>query len=193
MPQYNKLADAVRTLRPAPGLDAGATQGSLIDDRAVRSGRAHQRCARERRPGEDYGQRRVRRPLLRTDGARRRHAVYGDCTRGDVRSGGAAVPLPYRRGSDRGQRHALRPCRVFPLRPRRRARLAGGPRRSSRAWSASIPGSSRPRWRHFGGGRESGLGREGSKYGIEEFLEVSFTSVSAESEYRCLRNRPLEK
>src|SRR5882672_2650392 len=30
-----KLADAVRKLKPAPGLDAGATQGPLIDDRAV--------------------------------------------------------------------------------------------------------------------------------------------------------------
>ena len=36
-----KLADAVRTLRPAPGLDADATQGPLIDDRAVRKVEEH--------------------------------------------------------------------------------------------------------------------------------------------------------
>src|SRR5687768_1250530 len=30
-----KLADAVRTLRPAPGFEPGATQGPLIDDKAV--------------------------------------------------------------------------------------------------------------------------------------------------------------
>jgi succinate-semialdehyde dehydrogenase/glutarate-semialdehyde dehydrogenase len=29
----------------------------------------------------------------------------------------------------------------------------------------------------FGGVKESGLGREGSKYGIEEFLEVKYISL----------------
>ena len=30
-----KLAEAVKKLKPAPGLEAGATQGPLIDDKAV--------------------------------------------------------------------------------------------------------------------------------------------------------------
>ena len=36
-----KLADAVRKLKPAPGLDAGATQGPLIDDKAVEKVESH--------------------------------------------------------------------------------------------------------------------------------------------------------
>src|SRR5207253_7166873 len=40
-----KLADAVKKLKPAPGLDAGATQGPLIDDRAVEKVESHIRDA----------------------------------------------------------------------------------------------------------------------------------------------------
>ena len=36
-----KLADAVKKLKPAPGLEAGATQGPLIDDRAVEKVESH--------------------------------------------------------------------------------------------------------------------------------------------------------
>ena len=36
-----KLAEAVKKLKPAPGLDAGATQGPLIDDRAVEKVESH--------------------------------------------------------------------------------------------------------------------------------------------------------
>ena len=36
-----KLADAVRKLKPAPGLEAGATQGPLIDDKAVQKVESH--------------------------------------------------------------------------------------------------------------------------------------------------------
>src|SRR5207237_8846413 len=36
-----KLAEAVKKLIPAPGLDAGATQGPLIDDRAVEKVESH--------------------------------------------------------------------------------------------------------------------------------------------------------
>src|SRR5213596_2025384 len=36
-----KLAEAVKTLKPAPGTEAGATQGPLIDDRAVAKVESH--------------------------------------------------------------------------------------------------------------------------------------------------------
>src|SRR5260221_5546340 len=36
-----KLSDAVKKLKPAPGLEAGATQGPLIDDKAVAKAESH--------------------------------------------------------------------------------------------------------------------------------------------------------
>ncbi|MGO4331991.1 aldehyde dehydrogenase family protein [Cupriavidus sp. 2TAF22] len=33
---------------------------------------------------------------------------------------------------------------------------------------------SKPRKRPFGGVKQSGLGREGSKYGIEDYLEIQY-------------------
>src|SRR3989475_470217 len=83
-----RLSVAVRKLKPAPGLEAGATQGPLIDDRAAEKVESH----------------------------------IGDAT-----SQGAKVLVW-------GRRHTL-----------------GG-----------------------GGVKESGLGREGSKYGMEEFLEIKY-------------------
>ena len=47
-------------------------------------------------------------------------------------------------------------------------------RRSNTASSASASASSRPRSPPSGGMKERGIGREGSKYGIEEFLEVKY-------------------
>src|SRR5688572_5208936 len=43
-----KLADAVRTLKPAPGLEPGATQGPLIDDKAVAKVEEHIKDAVEK-------------------------------------------------------------------------------------------------------------------------------------------------
>src|ERR1700732_1080805 len=43
-----KLAAAVKMLKPAPGLEAGSTQGPLIDDAAVEKGESHVRDAQEK-------------------------------------------------------------------------------------------------------------------------------------------------
>jgi len=51
---------------------------------------------------------------------------------------------------------------------------AGGEALTGTASSASTPASSRPKSRPSAGCKESGLGREGSKYGIEEFLEIKY-------------------
>jgi succinate-semialdehyde dehydrogenase/glutarate-semialdehyde dehydrogenase len=45
------------------------------------------------------------------------------------------------------------------------------------ASSASTPGSSRRRWRPFGGVKQSGVGREGSKYGIDDFVQIKYVSM----------------
>jgi hypothetical protein len=49
------------------------------------------------------------------------------------------------------------------------ATLGASPRRSNTASSASTIETA-----PFGGMKESGIGREGSKHGIEEFLEVKY-------------------
>ena len=74
-------------------------------------------------------------------------------------------------GDRAGQRHRVRP-RVRISTPATSAASGASPRRSNTASSASTRASSPPRCAPFGGVKESGLGREGSKYGIEEFLEI---------------------
>jgi succinate-semialdehyde dehydrogenase / glutarate-semialdehyde dehydrogenase len=58
------------------------------------------------------------------------------------------------------------------------AASGGSPKPSNTASSASTRASSRRNpageIAPFGGMKESGIGREGSKYGIEEFLEVKY-------------------
>ena len=49
----------------------------------------------------------------------------------------------------------------------------------------------------FGGVKESGLGREGSKYGIEEFMEVKYLCLGGiwrpvpQLEGACQKGRPI--
>ena len=116
----------------------------------------------------------ARRQLLRADRADRRHAADEGRPRGDVRAGGAAVPLQDGGGGDR----------AWPT-----TRRSASPPISTRATSAAC-------WRvaealeygivginegiisteiaPFGGVKESGIGREGSHHGIEEFLEIKY-------------------
>jgi succinate-semialdehyde dehydrogenase/glutarate-semialdehyde dehydrogenase len=69
-----------------------------------------------------------------------------------------------------GQRHRIRPRRLFLL-LRHRPHLAR--RRGPRYGIVGInEGIISTEIAPFGGMKESGIGREGSKYGIEEFLEV---------------------
>ncbi len=57
----------------------------------------------------------------------------------------------------------------------------GGSSAWPRPWntgsSASTRGSSRPRWHPFGGMKSSGLGREGSSHGIEDYLEIKYLAL----------------
>ena len=58
---------------------------------------------------------------------------------------------------------------------------AGDPGRdsaSTSAWSPSTAGWSRDPAAPFGGTKQSGLGREGSREGILEFLETQYIAVT---------------
>jgi succinate-semialdehyde dehydrogenase/glutarate-semialdehyde dehydrogenase len=102
-----------------------------------------------------------------------RAARRADLPRGNLRPGRAAVPLQDRGGGDRaGQRHRIRPRRVF-LR-----RDIGRIFRVAEALEYGIVGINEgiisTEVAPFGGVKESGLGREGSKYGIEDYLEIKY-------------------
>jgi len=48
----------------------------------------------------------------------------------------------------------------------------------SMAWSVITPDSFRTKFAPFGGMKQSGIGREGSKYGIDEYLEIKYFCTS---------------
>ena len=127
-----KLAEAVKKLKPAPGIDAGATQGPLIDDRAVEKVESHIADATSKGAKVLVGGKRHAlggrffEPTILTD-VTPEMAVAREETFGPV------APLfrfDGRSRRDRAcQRHRVRPRRVL-LRPRRRPHLAR--RRSAR-------------------------------------------------------------
>src|SRR4051812_158715 len=170
-----KLTDAVRQLKPAPGLEPGATQGPLIDDRAVEKVEEHINDAL-------------------TKGARlavggHRHALGGRFFEPTVLTGvtpdmmlareetfGPVAPL-FRFATDA---EALRLANdtEFGLAAYFYGRDIARVWRVAEGLECGIVGINTglisTEVAPFGGVKESGLGREGSKYGIEEFLEVKY-------------------
>ena len=165
-----------QSLKVGTGTEPGVTQGPLIDQDAVDEGRGPRRrrdeARREGRAGRQASC--ARRQLLRADAADRRDAANEDLPRGDVRPRRAADPVQDRRGGDRArQPHRVRP-RVVLLLARHRRASGASPKRSNTAWSASTPASSSTEVAPFGGVKQSGIGREGSKYGIDEYVETKY-------------------
>jgi succinate-semialdehyde dehydrogenase / glutarate-semialdehyde dehydrogenase len=170
-----KLATAVRRLCPAPGLDAGATQGPLIDDKAVEKVESHIADATSKGASVLVGGHRHARggrffePTILT-GVTPKMAIAREETFGPV--------APIFRFETEADAIALANDTEFGLAAYFYGRDIGRIWRVAEALECGIVGINTgvisTEVAPFGGMKESGLGREGSKYGIEEFLEIKY-------------------
>ena len=170
-----KLATAVRKLTPAPGFDEGATQGPLIDDRAVEKVESHIADATSKGAEVLVGGKRHARggrffePTVLT-GVTPAMAVAREETFGPV------APL-FRFAADEDA-IALANDTEFGLAAYFYGRDIGRIWRVAEALEYGIVGINTgiisTEVAPFGGVKESGIGREGSKYGLEEFLEIKY-------------------
>ena len=173
-----KLTDAVKKLKPASGLDESASQGPLIDDKAVAKVEEHIADAVSK------GARVV------TGG--RRHALGGrffeptvlvDVTPAMMvtREETFGPVAPLFRFKTEAEAIALANDTPFGLAAYFYGRDIGRVWRVAEALESGMVGVNTgiisTEVAPFGGVKESGLGREGSKYGLEEFLEVKYISL----------------
>jgi len=171
----DKLSAAVKKLTPAPGMDAKATQGPLIDDRAVEKVESHIADATSKGAKVLVGGKRHAlggrffEPTILTD-VTPQMAVAREETFGPV--------APLFRFRDEAEAIALANDTEFGLAAYFYGRDVGRIWRVAEALEYGIVGINTglisTEVAPFGGVKESGLGREGSKYGIEEFLEVKY-------------------
>jgi succinate-semialdehyde dehydrogenase/glutarate-semialdehyde dehydrogenase len=170
-----KLAEAVRKLTPAPGLEAGATQGPLIDDRAVEKVESHIADATAKGASILLGGKRHQRggrffePTILT-GVTPSMAVAKEETFGPV--------APLFRFTTEAEAIALANDTEFGLAAYFYGRDIARVWRVAEALEYGIVGINTgiisTEVAPFGGVKESGLGREGSKYGLDEFLEIKY-------------------
>ena len=170
-----KLTAAVRALKPAPGLEPGATQGPLIDDRAVDKVQEHVDDAlakgarlviggkRHARGGRFYE------PTILAD-------VTTDMVLAREETFGPVAPL-FRFHTDE-EAVRLSNDTEFGLASYFFGRDIRRVWRVAEALDYGMVGINTglisTELAPFGGVKESGLGREGSKYGIEEYLEIKY-------------------
>jgi len=170
-----KLAEAVKKLKPGPGVDAGATQGPLIDDRAVEKVESHIADATSKGAKVLVGGKRHAlggrffEPTILVD-VTPAMAIAREETFGPV--------APLFRFSTEADAVALANDTEFGLAAYFYGRDIGRIWRVAEALEYGIVGINTgiisTEVAPFGGVKESGLGREGSKYGLEEFLEVKY-------------------
>jgi succinate-semialdehyde dehydrogenase / glutarate-semialdehyde dehydrogenase len=170
-----KLATAVRLLKPAPGLEPGATQGPLIDAAAVEKVESHIRDA------ESHGAK------ILVGG--HRHALGGRFFEPTILTG-VTPAMAIAREETFGPVAALFRFRTeqeaialandteFGLAAYFYGRDIGRVWRVAEALEYGIVGINSglisTEVAPFGGMKESGLGREGSKYGIDDFVEIKY-------------------
>jgi len=170
-----KLADAVKKLKPASGLEEGATQGPLIDDRAVEKVESHIADATAKGAKVLVGGRRHARggrffePTILTD-VTSSMAIAREETFGPV--------APLFKFDGEADAIAMANDTEFGLAAYFYGRDIGRIWRVAEALEYGIVGINTgiisTEVAPFGGVKESGIGREGSKYGLEEFLEIKY-------------------
>jgi len=170
-----KLADAVKKLKPASGLEEGATQGPLIDDRAVEKVESHISDAIAKGAKVLLGGKRHARggrffePTILT-GVTPAMAVAREETFGPV--------APLFKFDGEADAIAMANDTEFGLAAYFYGRDIGRIWRVAEALEYGIVGINTgiisTEVAPFGGVKESGIGREGSKYGLEEFLEIKY-------------------
>jgi succinate-semialdehyde dehydrogenase/glutarate-semialdehyde dehydrogenase len=170
-----KLADAVAKLKPAPGLEQGATQGPLIDDRAVAKVEEHISDALAKGARVVLGGKRHS-----LGGRFFEPTVLADVTPAMMvareETFGPVAPL-FRFKTD-DEAIAIANDTEFGLAAYFYGRDIRRVWRVAEALEAGMVGINTglisTEVAPFGGVKQSGLGREGSKYGIEEFLEIKY-------------------
>jgi succinate-semialdehyde dehydrogenase/glutarate-semialdehyde dehydrogenase len=170
-----KLATAVRALKPAPGLETGATQGPLIDDAAVAKVESHIQDAQQKGAKVLLGGKRHAlggrffEPTILTD-VTPAMAVAREETFGPV--------APLFRFKTEAEAVALANDTEFGLASYFYGKDLARVWRVAEALEYGIVGINTglisTEVAPFGGVKESGLGREGSKYGMEEYLELKY-------------------
>src|SRR5438132_1723274 len=170
-----KLVEAVKKLKPAPGLEAGATQGPLIDDRAVEKVESHIADAVSKGAAVVVGGHRHTlggrffEPTVLTN-VTRAMAIAREETFGPV--------APLFRFETEQDAIALANDTEFGLAAYFYGRDVGRVWRVAEALEYGIVGINTglisTEVAPFGGVKESGLGREGSKYGMDEYLEIKY-------------------
>jgi len=170
-----KLAEAVKKLKPANGLEPGATQGPLIDDKAVAKVEEHLADALAHGAKVVIGGHRHA-----LGGRFFEPTVLADVTQSMMiareETFGPVAPL-FRFRTDQDA-IALANDTEFGLAAYFYARDIGRVWRAAEGIESGMVGINTglisTEVAPFGGVKESGLGREGSKYGIEEFLEIKY-------------------
>ena len=176
----DKLAAAVAKLKVGDGAEPGVQIGPVISPAALAKIEAHVADALAHGAKAAVGGKRHPAGALfyRADRAGRRRRDDEAGARGDLRPGRAAVRLRHGRGRDRAW--PTTPSSASrPISTRATWRGCGRwRRRSNTAWSASTPASISTAEAPFGGVKASGIGREGSKYGIDEYLTIKYVCLS---------------
>lgn len=174
-----KLTAAVNKLQVGNGLDAGTTQGPLIDEAAVQKVESHIADAVEKGARVLSGGKRHElghtffEPTLLAD-------VTTDMRITREETFGPVAPLF--RFKDEAEAVQMANDTEFGLATYFFSRDIGRIYRVSEALEYGMVGVNTglisTEIAPFGGVKESGLGREGSKYGIEDFMELKYTCIA---------------